>query len=244
MKGALLFLPLAAALTAAGPDIVQKRCLSCHNAQARMGGLNLESRAAAAPVLDGKMAARVKAGQMPPGGGLASEERAELLAWLADNKNVDARGVEISSAKLQKAIARGVSAYQGDMTSFMRAFPEKHFDRVICSRTVHELADPTAVITEALRVGRTLTVGFVNHGFWKNRVNMLLRGRKIRNEVYKTEWFESRPANPVTIADFEDFCTAKGIRVARRAHLSGNWHTPCRTLPNLFAGFALYDLAR
>ena len=126
----------------------------------------------------------------------------------------------------------------------MRAFPEKHFDRVICSRTVQELADPTAVISEALRVGRTLTVGFVNHGFWKNRLNTLVQGRKIRNAVYTTEWFESRPANPLTIADFEHFCGAKNIRIARHAHLAGNWHTPCRTLPNLLAGYALYDLAR
>ena len=44
--------------------------------------------------------------------------------------------------------------------------------------------------------------------------------------------------------DFESFCAAKGIRIARRAHLAGNWHTPCRTLPNLLAGYALYDLAR
>ena len=48
----------------------------------------------------------------------------------------------------------------------------------------------------------------------------------------------------MSIADFEHYCTAKGIRIARRAHLSGDWHTPCRTRPNLFAGFALYDLAR
>ena len=91
---------------------------------------------------------------------------------------------------------------------------------------------------------RAVTVGFVNHGYWKNRVDALLRGRKVRNEVYTTEWFESRPANPVTIADFEHFCSAKGITVARRAHLLGDWRTPCRVLPNFFAGYALYDLAR
>ena len=129
-------------------------------------------------------------------------------------------------------------------SEFLRAFPDKHFDRVICSRTVHELGDPNAVISEALRVARTVTVGFVNHGFWKNRLNMLLHGQKIRNEVYTTEWFQSRPANPVSVADFERFCSTQGIRIARRAHLAGNWRTPCRTLPNLLAGFALYDLAR
>ena len=167
-----------------------------------------------------------------------------LLDYLVQTKKVSAVGVDLDLARITACVRRGLAAYQGDMTEFMRAFPDQHFDRVICSRTVHELGDPTTVITEALRVGRTLTVGFVNHGFWKNRVDMLLRGRKLRNPVYTTEWFESRPANPVTIADFEHFCAAKNIRIARRAHLAGNWHSPCRALPNLFAGYALYDLAR
>ena len=167
-----------------------------------------------------------------------------LLDYLVQTKQVQAVGVDLDFAKISACVRRGLSVYQGDMTDFMRAFPEKHFDRVICSRTVHELADPTSVILEALRVGRALTVGFVNHGFWKNRLNTLVQGRKIRNEVYTTEWFESRPANPVTIADFEHFCVVKGIRIARRAHLAGDWRAPCRTRPNLFAGYALYDLAR
>jgi hypothetical protein len=109
---------------------------------------------------------------------------------------------------------------------------------------VQELDDPAAVIEAALRVGRTLTVGFVNHGFWKNRLATVVRGRKLRNEVYTTEWFESRPANPVTIADFELFCRSKGINIARRAHLAGNWRTPRTVWPNLLAGYSLYDLTK
>lgn len=167
-----------------------------------------------------------------------------LLDYLVQTKQVSAVGVDLDFNKITACVRRGLSAYQGDMTDFLRSFPDKHFDRVICSRTVQELGDPTTVILEALRVGRSLTVGFVNHGFWKNRVNTLLQGRKIRNEVYTTEWFESRPANPVTIADFEHFCEVKGIRIARRVHLAGNWKTPCTAFPNLFAGYALYDLQR
>ncbi|MEY2880296.1 MAG: hypothetical protein RLZZ15_2676 [Verrucomicrobiota bacterium] len=167
-----------------------------------------------------------------------------LLDYLVQHKKISAVGVDLDFGKITACVRRGLAAYQGDLADFLRAFPDRHFDRVICSRTVHELDDPAAVISEALRVGRTLTVGFVNHGFWKNRVNALLHGRKIRNEVYTTEWFESRPANPVSVADFENFCAAKKIRIARRAHLAGNWRTPCHRWPNLLAGFALYDLAR
>jgi methionine biosynthesis protein MetW len=170
--------------------------------------------------------------------------RGALLDYLVQTKSVAALGVDLDFARVTTCVGRGLSVYQGDMTTFMRQFPDRHFDRVICSRTVQELGDPTGVILDALRVGRALTVGFVNHGFWKNRVDALLRGRKVRNDVYTTEWFESRPANPVTIADFEHFCASKGITVTRRAHLGGDWRKPCRTRPNLFAGYALYDLTK
>src|ERR1044072_6774209 len=167
-----------------------------------------------------------------------------LLDYLVQTKQVSGVGVDLDFAKISACVRRGLSVYQGDMTEFMRSFPKNLFYRVICSPPVHELADPTTVILEALRVGRALTVGFENHGFWKNRINTLVQGRKIRNEVYTTEWFESRPANPLTIADFEHFCAVKDIRIARRAHLAGDWHARCHTLPNLFAGYALYDLAK
>ena len=170
--------------------------------------------------------------------------RGELMDYLVQAKHVSATGVDLDFHRISACVRRGLSAYQGDMTAFMRAFPAGHFDRIICSRTVHELNDPAGVILEALRVGTSVTVGFVNHGFWKNRIDTLVRGGKIRNDVYTTPWHESRPANPLTISDFEDFCRERSIRVARRAHLLGDWRTPCPLLPNLFAGYALYDLAR
>lgn len=170
--------------------------------------------------------------------------RGRLLEFLIQSKQVEAIGVDLDVERITRCIERGVTAYQGDMMEFMQAFPDEHFDRVICSRTLEVLTAPAAVIAEALRVGRSLTVGFVNHGYWKNRFGFAWLGRKPRNEVYTTPWYESIPANPATIADFEDFCVEKGIRIARRHYLRGNWQTRCVRQPNLFAGYALYDLAR
>ena len=170
--------------------------------------------------------------------------RGVLLDMLVQSKDVFGVGVDLDFEKISACIRRGITAYQGDMMSFMRAFPDGHFDRVICSRTLEEVDHPGSVITEALRVGRALTVGFVNYGYWKNRLDALLKGRKPRNAVFTTEWHESRPANPVSIADFENFCLAKQIRPVRRALLRGDWKTPCTFRPNFFAGYALYDLAK
>jgi methionine biosynthesis protein MetW len=170
--------------------------------------------------------------------------RGVLLESLVQQKDVFAVGVDLEFEKISACVKRGVTAYQGDMMAFMRAFPDSHFDRVICSRTLEEVADPAAVIAEALRVAKSVTVGFVNHGYWKNRIDALRYGRKPRNEVYKTAWHESRPANPASVADFEEFCAMKNIRIARRALLRGDWKTPCTIRPNFFAGYALYDLTR
>ena len=170
--------------------------------------------------------------------------RGVLLEYLVHTKHVHGIGVDLDVEKIGACVRRGINAYQGDMLEFMRAFPDGHFDCVICSRTLEEMHSPAAVIAEALRVGRAVAVGFVNHGYWKNRLDILFHGRKPRNEVYTTTWHESRPANPVSIVDFEAFCAAKQLRLLHRAHLRGDWKTPCTRLPNLFAGYALYELTK
>ena len=170
--------------------------------------------------------------------------RGILLEYLEHSKNVLGIGVDLDLAKVAACVHRGITAHQGDMMDFMRYFPDAFFDRVIFSRTLEELHNPDAIIQEALRVARTVAVGFVNHGYWKNRLDVLLRGQKPRNEVYTSLWHESRPANPVSIADFELFCASKNIRITRRSLLRGDWKRPCRVMPNLRAGYALFDLTR
>ncbi|MCC5021912.1 MAG: methyltransferase domain-containing protein [Candidatus Synoicihabitans palmerolidicus] len=168
--------------------------------------------------------------------------RGVLLQELTHQQRIRGIGVDLEVDKIAACVKRGLSAYQGDMMSFMASFDDAHFDHVICSRTLEEVDEPAQVIAEALRVGRSLTVGFANYGYWKNRLDALFRGRKPRNEVYKTAWAQSRPANPLTIADFEDFCSAQGYRITRQRHLRGDWKTPVHSFPNLRAGYALYEI--
>lgn len=170
--------------------------------------------------------------------------RGVLLEFLAQTRKARAFGVDLDFNKITACVRRGLAAYQGDMLGYMRALPEGHFDHVICSRTLEEVPDPAAVISDALRVGRHVTVGFANYGYWKNRYASLLRGRKPQNPVYPAPWHESRPANPATIADFEAFCATAGYRIVRSAHLRGDWKTRSTVWPNLLAGYALYQLTR
>ena len=170
--------------------------------------------------------------------------RGVLLEYLVHAKGVRGIGVDFEFEKVAACVKRGLTAYQGDLESFLEAFPNGHFDRVVCSRTIEELVRPATVINQALRVGRCVVVGFVNHGYWKNRVSTLVSGRKPHNEVYRTSWAESRPANPVSVADFEAFCAAEKLVVRRKMLLRGDWVTVCRRWPNWFAGYAVYEIGR
>lgn len=170
--------------------------------------------------------------------------RGVLLEYLMHSRNAFVVGVDLDVEKIGACVKRGVPAYQGDMTAFLKSLPDAFFDRVIFSRTIEELPQPAVVLGEALRAARCVTVGFVNHGYWKNRWGALCHGGKLRNEVYTTDWAETRPSNPVSVADFEAFCAKEGIRISRRALLRGDWETPCGFLPNLRAGYAMYELTR
>ncbi len=170
--------------------------------------------------------------------------RGVLLEYLQRVKSVYAVGVDIELDKILSCIKRGVSAYHGDVKPILSRFEENSFDRVIFSRSVELLEDPDNILAEGLRVGKQVTVGFVNHGFWKNRWDYFTRGRQALNEVYPKSWYEMHPANPFSVAEFEAFCRIREIKVNDRVYLCGNWRDECRYLPNLLTGYAIYDLSK
>jgi len=169
--------------------------------------------------------------------------RGVLLEYLKQKKSIYGVGVDIDLDKILSCVKRGVPAYQGDIPAILATFPDDAFDRVIFSRTVEQLDDADAILAEGLRVGRHVTVGFINQGFWVNRMNALFNGRRTVNEVYPKPWYESMPNNPFSVAEFEDFCDARKIVVENRVYLSGDWRSECSRLPNLLAGYAIYDLS-
>ena len=170
--------------------------------------------------------------------------RGILLEHLQHVKQVYAVGVDNDSSKVVGCVKRGVPAYQGDILNFMSVYPNGYFDWILCSRTLHELREPKAIIFKALQVGKRLAIGFVNHGFWLNRWNILIHGRKVVNEVYPHPWYESRPSNPVSIQGFEAFCSEHSLRITRKVYLGSDWKTPCHHWPNIMAGYAIYELTQ
>jgi methionine biosynthesis protein MetW len=166
----------------------------------------------------------------------------ELLAWLAENKNVKARGVELSKDKVRQAIARGVSAYQADLQEALDGYPDQSFDFVILSQTLQEARDPMAVLRGMLRVGRRGIVAFPNFGHWSVRLSLLHSGRAPKTQLFPYDWYNSPNIHVLTVFDFELLVAREHWKVERRIFLSG--HREVSMLPNLTAEIAVFVLSR
>lgn len=162
----------------------------------------------------------------------------ELLAWLAVNKNVDARGVEISGSRAQQAIARGVSVFHSDLEDALSDLPDHAFDYVILSQTLQETREPLKVLRDMLRVGERAIVAFPNFGHWSVRLAHLFTGRAPKTKLFPHDWYDSPNIHFLTVHDFEALVNQEKWTVERRMFLQG----PRRVgfLPNLLAEVAVF----
>jgi methionine biosynthesis protein MetW len=162
----------------------------------------------------------------------------ELLFWLKDHKDVEGRGVEKTAARVQKAIARGVSVYQGDLETAVDDYPDQTFDYVILSQTLQETRDPLHVMRGMLRVGKRAIVAFPNFGHYSVRLSTLRSGRAPKTGLFPYDWWSSPNIHFFTVLDFEELVRREKWRLQRRIFLAGQRQV--RTLPNLTAEIAVY----
>jgi methionine biosynthesis protein MetW len=166
----------------------------------------------------------------------------ELLAWLAENKGVEARGVEISATKVRRAIARGVSAYQGDIDEVLADYSDHAFDYVILSQTLQETRWPLKVMRDMLRVGRHAIVAFPNFGHWSVRLSLLFTGRAPKTDLFPYEWYDSPNIHFLTVDDFDQLVRREGFTLERYYFLAGKRRVA--VLPNLRAEVAVYLVSK
>jgi len=168
-----------------------------------------------------------------------------FLAGLRATNHRRLVGVELDEQKILTGIGRGLDIIQADLNRGLGAFADGQFDCVILSQTLQAVQDVERVLTEMVRIGRTCIVSIPNFGYHRLRTMLAETGRAPKSAgVLHYEWYNTPNIRFFTIADFEDFCRQKGIRVHRRIALDTETKAEVFEHPNLNADLAIFVISR
>ncbi|MDR1925398.1 MAG: homoserine O-acetyltransferase [Planctomycetaceae bacterium] len=137
-----------------------------------------------------------------------------LLARLRQRSGSRLQGIEIKESYVLRCIDRGLDVIQADLNKGLSPFADHQFDFVVLSKTLQTVHDVEFVLDEMLRVGVRGIVSFPNLGFHEHRRRLMDDGRAPRLESGTSkEWYNTADVRFLTLADFEDFCSKKGINL-------------------------------
>ena len=166
-----------------------------------------------------------------------------LMAALRDQKQVDARGLEIDPTNVASAVSKGLSVVQGDADTDLSAYPDASFDYAILSQTLQTTHRPDQIVDELLRIGKQAFVSFPNFAHWRVRMSLLIGGRMPVTRLLPQTWYDTPNIHHVTIDDFRALVRDAKLKQEGQWFLSGDKQTG-RGLANLLAEHAVFLLRR
>ncbi|MAI06045.1 MAG: methionine biosynthesis protein MetW [Alphaproteobacteria bacterium TMED87] len=125
-----------------------------------------------------------------------------LLAYLTDKKNINGRGLELSTSKVNEALRNGLAVVQGDLESELSNYTKESFDYVILSQTLQATRNPKSVLETLLHIGNNIVISFPNFGHWKVRLSLLLKGKMPTTPTLPETWYDTENIHLCTILDF------------------------------------------
>jgi homoserine O-acetyltransferase len=168
-----------------------------------------------------------------------------LLAGLRETNARRLVGVELDEQKILTGIRRGLDVIQADLNRGLGAFATGEFDCVVLSQTLQTVQDVEGVLMEMARIGRACIVSIPNFGYHRLRSMLAETGRAPKSTgVLHYEWYNTPNIRFFTIADFEDFCRQKNLRVHRRIALDTEARAEVFEHPNLNADLAIFVISR
>lgn len=161
----------------------------------------------------------------------------ELLALLAQEKGVQARGVEVDEANVRACVSRGLSVRHGNIEDGLADFSDDAFDVVLLSQTLAYLDHPLPLLREMARVGRSVIVSLDNAGHWR------ARWRALQGDGSGAALASGEPrVRAITLPQFEAAVARLGLRREERWLLVGARRVRC--WPHLLAESAVFRVVK
>lgn len=172
----------------------------------------------------------------------------ELLQFLTKEKNVDGRGLELSQTQVSKALLRGLSVIQGNAENDLAIYPNRSFNYAVLSQTIQATHRPKEILHEMLRIAEFAIVSLPNFAHYKNRLQLLFKGRMPVTKIIPFEWYETPNIHFCSIRDFEKLCENSGFQIEKKIfltakHLLGSCFAH-QSIANLFAEYGIFLISK
>ena len=120
-----------------------------------------------------------------------------LLDYLVQFKQVDGRGIELSSDGVNACVSAGLSVIQGDADTDLFDYPDRAFDYVVLSQTLQAMRAPRTTLQQLLRIGGHAIVSMPNFAHWRLRWALLTEGRMPVSDALPHAWYDSPEYPPL-----------------------------------------------
>ena len=145
-----------------------------------------------------------------------------LLLHLKKNKKVDGRGIEIDQKKVQESVAKGLAVIEGDAEKDLISYTNSSFDFAILNQSLQQFYDPRKVMNELLRIAKKAIITIPNFGYWKVRLQLVLRGTMPVTKNLPYTWYNTPNLHMCTIKDFYNLCRLDNITIEKSISVSSD----------------------
>jgi methionine biosynthesis protein MetW len=143
-----------------------------------------------------------------------------LLEYLVNYRDVDGRGIELSTDGVNASISAGLPVIQGDADRDLKDYPDDVFDYAVLSQTLQAMVQPKVVLGHLLRISKRAIVSFPNFAHWKARLSLGLFGRMPVSNSLPHKWYETPNIHLCTIQDFLALCRELDIEIESQKFFS------------------------
>lgn len=157
----------------------------------------------------------------------------DLMILLEKEKQAKVQGIEIDEQMIYLCVEKGLNVFHEDIDNSLRDYADNSFDYVIINQSFQQVKKPDYVLTECLRIGREVIVGFPNFAHIRARFQLFFKGRAPLTRSLPYQWFNSPNFHFFSINDFKIYCSRRCIKIEQEYYLGRKGATTL--FPNLFA---------
>lgn len=170
-----------------------------------------------------------------------------LIQILKEDKNCIVKGVEISGSGVEICKKKGLEVFHGRIDDVL-PFKENEFDYSICHITIQMVMYPEILLSEMKRISKYQIISFPNFAFYKNRFELLLKGRMPKKMLFGYRWYNTGHIHQLSLKDFEELVESLGgLKIISNTFVKTNSSFKnflMKLFPNLFQQIAVIKLTK